>query len=205
MISKWLVLFGYATAAALMFIYRNPVLDWMKSGETSGTAFVFAAAVLLATVPIVPYGMIGAVIGYKYGPLLGGMMNVGSSTIAAVVMFYLIRYVFQERGRLLISRIRSLDRFTHLVERNAFLAVLMARLIPVMPAPAVNGYAAISRMGFISYFMGTVIGKVPVMFMFAFVGDRLLEDVSTTLWVVGFYIMFLALIYAVYRKAPKAL
>jgi uncharacterized membrane protein YdjX (TVP38/TMEM64 family) len=65
-----------------------------------------------------------------------------------------------------------MNRFVVIMERNAFLAVVVARLLPFVPAPAVNAASAISRMSFGSFIMATLIGKIPVMIVFAIMGSQ---------------------------------
>lgn len=84
------------------------------------------------------------------------------------------------------------------MERNAFLAVLTARLIPFVPAAAVNVYTAISRMRFGPFFAATLLGKIPVMFVFAVIGDQLLSDLRDVLWTSLIYVLFLSVVFLIY-------
>jgi uncharacterized membrane protein YdjX (TVP38/TMEM64 family) len=111
--------------------------------------------------------VVAGIIGAKYGPFIGGILNVLSSTLAAGLLFVLVRLVFQEQGIRLLAKFKRVDQFTTLMERNAFFAVLLARLIPFVPAAFVNVYTAISRMRVGTFVAATLIGKIPVMFVFA--------------------------------------
>ncbi|WP_164826773.1 TVP38/TMEM64 family protein, partial [Paenibacillus alginolyticus] len=158
---------------------------------------------LLALIPVVPYGVVAGIIGAKYGPFIGGILNVLSSTVAAALLFLLVRVVFQEQGIRFLAKFKRIDQFTTLMERNAFFAVLLARLIPFVPAAFVNVYTAISRMRFSPFVAATLLGKIPVMFVFAFIGDQLLSDLSNVLWISLIYMGFLLLVSLVYRWLRK--
>jgi uncharacterized membrane protein YdjX (TVP38/TMEM64 family) len=72
---------------------------------------------------------------------------------------------FSEAGIRLLAKFKRMDQFTAQMERNAFFSVLIARLIPFVPAVFVNVYTAISRMRFGTFMAATFIGKIPVMFV----------------------------------------
>ncbi|ALS28886.1 MULTISPECIES: TVP38/TMEM64 family protein [Paenibacillaceae] len=198
MIKKWITLLGYVAAIIVIVMNKGPILRWLDAESANHLLLLFGAAVLLALIPIVPYGVVAGIMGAKYGPFWGGFLNVISSTLAAALLFLSVRTVFQEQGRRLLSKYKRMDRFTELMERNAFLAVLTARLIPFVPAAAVNVYTAISRMRFGPFFAATLLGKIPVMFVFAVIGDQLLSDLRDVLWTSLIYVLFLSVVFLIY-------
>jgi uncharacterized membrane protein YdjX (TVP38/TMEM64 family) len=198
MIKKWLLLLGYLAAIVVILIYKDPILCWLDDDNATNLIFLIGAAVFLAMIPVVPYGVIAGMLGAKYGPLFGGFLNVLISTVAAVLLFLTVRIVFQEQGIRYLAKFKRMDNFTKLMERNAFLAVLTARLLPFVPAVAVNVYAAISRMKIGPFVVATIIGKIPVMFVFAMIGDQLLSSLRNALWTSLIYILFLSVVYLIY-------
>ncbi|MBP1989691.1 TVP38/TMEM64 family protein [Paenibacillus eucommiae] len=198
MINKWLLVLGYVITIIVIILNKDPILRWLDDDSGNNFILLFGAAVLLALVPVVPYGIVAGLIGAKYGPFLGGFLNVMSSTIAAALLFLSVRLVFQKQGIKLMAKFKRLDRFTELMERNAFIAVLTARLIPFVPAVAVNVYTAISRIRFRTFAAATCIGKIPVMFVFAVIGDQLLSDLGNVLWASLIYIFFLSFVFLLY-------
>ncbi|WP_027093166.1 TVP38/TMEM64 family protein [Cohnella thermotolerans] len=198
MIKKRIILLGYVAAIIVIVMNKDPILRWLDDESANNLLLLFGAAVLLALIPIVPYGVVAGIMGAKYGPFWGGFLNVISSTLAAALLFLSVRTVFQEQGRRLLSKYKRMDRFTELMERNAFLAVLTVRLIPFVPAAAVNIYTAISRMRFGHFFTATLLGKIPVMFVFAVIGDQLLSDLRDVLWTSLIYVLFLSVVFLIY-------
>ncbi|MDQ1910470.1 VTT domain-containing protein [Paenibacillus sp. GD4] len=197
------VVLFYGALLSLAYIQQDPILQWLHNGERGEWPLALALATFLAFVPVVPFGVVGGIMGAKYGPLLGGFINTASSTAAAVLMFLFVRYAFREQGRVYLSRFKQLERFTVLFERNPFMSILFARLIPFIPAAAVNIYSAISRTPLITFFTATLMGKVPVMLVFALVGDQMFTSAARTLTVVLIYGAFLAVVYGGYRLWHK--
>lgn len=198
---KGLLVLGYVAAVIVIIVYNEPIVEWLHDGNRSEHfMLIVGAAIVFAFIPAVPYGVVAGVIGAKYGSALGGFINILSSTIAAALQFLLVRFVFQEQGIRLLSKSDRISRFTALMERNAFFAVLLARLVPFVPAVLVNVYTAVSRMRFGIFVAATLIGKIPVMFVFAVVGDQWLNDFGNVLWISLIYIVFLLLVFLVYRS-----
>jgi uncharacterized membrane protein YdjX (TVP38/TMEM64 family) len=198
MIKKWLLLLGYLVAIVVIIMNKDPILGWLDDDRGNNLIFLIGGAVLLAMVPVVPYGVIAGMLGAKYGPLFGGLLNVFISTVAAVLLFLSVRVVFQKQGIRYLAKFKRMDKFTKLMERNAFLAVLTARLLPFVPAVAVNVYAAISRMKVGPFVVATLIGKIPVMFVFAVIGDQLLSSLRNVFWTSFIYMLFLSAVYLIY-------
>jgi uncharacterized membrane protein YdjX (TVP38/TMEM64 family) len=196
---KWLLLVLYAVLASVAIFYRAELLVWIKSGGAAQNWLALAVVTFLALVPVVPYGVIGAAIGAAHGFLLGGAINWLGAWGAALIMFLLVRYVFAERGRQRMARYQAVSRLNHLIDKNAFLAILFARVIPIFPSPLVNTYAALVGVPFWTFAIASALGKVPVMLLFAFVGDQLFVSWRNVLLVLGVYAVFLYLVYQGYR------
>lgn len=200
---KSVLVASYIIFIVLAFINKDYILTWIQQKETTNIVSMLAAATLLAIFPAVPYGVIAVIIGAKFGILAGGFINVTASTIAAFIMFVIVRYAFFEAARGMISRYRKIDRFTQAFEASPFLAVLFARLIPIIPAPAVNVYSGISRIPMAAFLMATVLGKIPVMLVFAFVGDQLFSSVNNVIVAAAVYIVFLIVVFVIYSNVIR--
>jgi uncharacterized membrane protein YdjX (TVP38/TMEM64 family) len=94
MINKRIVFLIYGVAIAAVITYRDVILSWLAQGEVERLPWMIVAAILLALVPVVPFGIIAGIIGAQYGPIWGSMINVASSTIAAAISFWAIRNLF---------------------------------------------------------------------------------------------------------------
>lgn len=196
---KWVLVFIYSVFVTIAFIYKEEITNWIRNQEGPQIFPILLVAIFLALVPVIPYGVIAAVIGARYGFLFGGIMNVIASTVAAAIMFVLVRFVFTDVARIWMSRYERIEKFTIRFEKSPFLAVLFARLIPVIPAQVVNVYAAVSRTPLSNFILATIVGKVPVMITFALVGDQLLNNPSNIVAVIVIYLIFLLIVWGLYH------
>lgn len=165
---KWLVAALYIISLTLSFIYRNEILGWLDSSRSP--LAVIGASTLLALFPVVPYKIVIAVLGYAYGTLGGATVAWIGTTAAAVVLYALSALAFRERASRLLKQYAMIRPFSAAVERHPFKAVLLARLLPVVPQTAVNIYAGAASLPFGLYLAATALGKVPALFLYAYLG-----------------------------------
>ncbi|WP_088105275.1 TVP38/TMEM64 family protein [Halalkalibacter urbisdiaboli] len=203
MLKKLIVLFTYLLMALLIYLYGESLLDWIRTGGTDYLLVTTVLAMTFALFPIIPYPIIGGILGATYGPFLGSMITWLGSSLASVMMFVFVRYGYQDWGQAILSRYQTLSKVTHLFERNGFMAVFIFRLLPVVPSIVVNIYSAVSKLSFISYTIASSIGKIPAMILFAVIGNTLFTNPGQLLFIVISYGIFLAIVYACYRIVNK--
>lgn len=74
-----------------------------------------------------------------------------ATTIAAAVVYGIVKYIFQDRAGTYLASIPLLEKFSTAVKRRPFASIVLARLTPVIPQMAVNIYAGVSGLHFWSY------------------------------------------------------
>lgn len=200
----------YAAIGGLVYFYGDAILVWIRS--TDSMTLIMFMAVIMALFPVIPYPVVGGVIGAALGPVIGGIVTWVGSTAASILMFMFIRYGYQEWGDRVLYRYNRLGKVTTMFERNAFMTILFTRLIPFIPSIVINVYAALSKVTFASYSIASALGKIPAMLLFSMVGDHLMTDPSHIIITIGVYGVFLAITLLVYRlsgfgrsKEPKRL
>ncbi|MGG2200866.1 TVP38/TMEM64 family protein [Paenibacillus validus] len=191
----------YLGIAYLIYIYGDVILAWFY--PSNQVAVVIIIATLMALFPVIPYPVVGGVIGAAYGPALGAVITWAGSATASMLMFLFIRYGYQEWGVRILHRHNSLGKITALFEQNAFLAILFTRLIPFVPSILVNIYSALSRVSFAAYAAASSLGKIPAMLLFALVGDHLMTEPGNIVITIGIYGVFLGLIVLIYHLWKK--
>jgi uncharacterized membrane protein YdjX (TVP38/TMEM64 family) len=173
---KWMMTVVVMSAATLLLFYRHEISDWMRDDSLTGPQelLVLLAAFAFALIPALPYSIAAAIIGAKYGPAAGTLLNLVISSSAAWALFALVRYGFTPEQRRKAAGIKRVARLTVLFERSPFLAVLFARLLPIVPAQAVTIYSAVTQIRVWPYVLATVAGKIPFLLTVTVVGEQLL-------------------------------
>ncbi|MBU8907429.1 TVP38/TMEM64 family protein [Desertibacillus haloalkaliphilus] len=203
MYKKLIVASSYLIIGLLIYLYGESLLDWIRHGGNDYVVMTTVIATLMALFPIIPYPIIGGVIGAAYGPALGALVTWIGSSLASIIMFIVVRYGYHDWGIKVLRSYKPLERITILFEKNAFLTIFITRLIPIIPSIIVNIYSALSRVTFISYAVASSLGKVPSMFLFAFVGNTLLTNPSDIFATIAVYSSFLGIVFVCYRLWKK--
>jgi uncharacterized membrane protein YdjX (TVP38/TMEM64 family) len=197
MLKKLSLAILYIGIASLVYLYGEDILSWFQ--QSDNIALITIMAVLMALFPVIPYPIVGGVLGAAFGPVLGGVITWVGSTTASILMFLFVRYGYQEWGSRVLHGHNSLGKITELFERNAFLTIIFARLIPFVPSFIINIYAALSRVSFGAYAIASALGKIPAMLLFAIVGDNLVREPRNLMITLGIYIVFISLTVWAYR------
>lgn len=144
------------------------------AGVLGPVAFVVAYAAL--TVLLVPGTAASVAAGVLFGPVWGTVLTVIGATAGASAAFALARRGGRERAR---------RRFGDRAERvDAWLAgrglgaVLVARLMPIVPFNAFNYAAGLTSIRSRDYVLGTAVGIIPGTIAFVALGDALLSPGS---------------------------
>ncbi|MGF9714048.1 TVP38/TMEM64 family protein [Paenibacillus sp. JMULE4] len=191
----------YLGIAYLIYIYGEVILAWFQ--HSTNIALIMLIATIMALFPVIPYPIVGGVIGAAFGPVLGGVVTWIGSVSASILMFLFIRYGYQEWGERVLHRHNSLGKITVLFEKNAFVTILFTRLIPFIPSIIINAYSALSRVSFAAYATASSIGKIPSMLLFAWIGDSLMTGPENIVVTIAVYSIFLAVTLSVHQRWRK--
>lgn len=192
----------------LYFVYTNHqlIVDWIKESDSSLLPLMLLLSTLFGVIPVIPFSVFAGMMGSKYGLIIGASINWFGTVAASIIIYLLARYGFSEYFTNYLQRFKGITKFNELIKRNAFMAILFTRLIPIVPPPVVNVYSGLIKINLVTYIIATVAGKLPGMVLYAFVGDRLFSSLQDLLYGLVFYIVFLLfilLIYYLWTKTTK--
>lgn len=171
---KWITPIIYFLTLYLAFIYRNEILAWLKSNDSIPLLLILAT--LLALFPILPYKAVIAVLGYTYGTFWGASIAWLGTTCAAIIVYAAAATAYREPGRRILAKFRYLESFTSAVESHPFKAIVIARLLPIVPQMAVNIYAGVASIPFWIYTAASGLGKIPAILIYAYLGNGLANN-----------------------------
>jgi uncharacterized membrane protein YdjX (TVP38/TMEM64 family) len=146
----------------------------------------------------------GAVFGIPLGPLLVSL----GSTLGAVLAFYVARYILKSW-----VEERFGERLQPIQEglcKNDIHYMLFLRLIPLAPFFLVNIAMGASRISWKVFMAGTLLGKLPAIWIYANAGSNLaslrsLSDINSPRVIVALALLcFLTLIPVIYKKIKNS-
>ena len=174
--------------------------------EVHGLGFagvmILEALILIHAVVFYPSEIANAVAGLLYGFWLG-MAIVMPGWIASALLAYLVG---RAAGRPLLQRLAGLKRFERAeraIERGGVTALLVARLIPIMPFSIVGYVAGAARVPLWRYTWTTAIGFLPLCAALVYAGERLESLTIDDPIVIGGVLLVIVLFVAAHRLARR--
>ncbi|WP_019639107.1 TVP38/TMEM64 family protein [Paenibacillus fonticola] len=189
---KWTVVLMYSTLFGVTYIYRHELAVW--SQESPPVWMLFALSTLLALFPVMPYKIVIAAAGYVMGTWIGGTVIMFGSTLAGAIVYWAAA-IFRNSASGWLTRFKQVERLAEYAANRPFRTIVICRLIPVVPQTAVNIYAGVTGMSFIPFIVGSLVGKMPAVFIYAYVGSAAEEQPVTAaaIAIAYFVILFMGL------------
>jgi len=163
-----LVLLG---AIGLALILGTPDIAALRSRVDAagvwGPAVFFALYVGLALIPC-PKALLTAAGGALFGLWAGAALSLAAALVGAVISFGVGRLLGREAvDRLIHGRLARVDA---LLADHGLSAVLIVRLVPLVPFIAINYASGLSGVKFRHYVLGSALGMVPGSLAYAALG-----------------------------------
>jgi len=114
--------------------------------------------------------------GVLFGPLLGSILSWLGAMLGAAIGYWIARTVGHDVITRWLKRFKRLDSAVE--DARNFSGMLRLRLIPVLPLGTVNFAGGLARANFFSYMAATAIGVIPVILIYTYFADRLVESVG---------------------------
>lgn len=115
--------------------------------------------------------------GALFGAFLGTIHIAIGASLGATLAFLSARFIF--RDTLESKYAESLSTLNKGIEDGALNYVLFLRLVPLFPFFLVNILLGLTRLSTTSYFLGSLIGMLPGIFVYANAGSQLSSITST--------------------------
>jgi uncharacterized membrane protein YdjX (TVP38/TMEM64 family) len=145
-----------------------------SAGPLGALAFVVGYAVL--TVALVPGSALTLAGGVLFGPWLGTALVVVGATAGACGAFGVARRLGREGVEAVAGE--RIGRLDAMLGRQGFTAVLLVRLVPVVPFNVSNYAAGVTAVSFRDFALGTLVGIVPGSFAYAALGGSFDDPTS---------------------------
>ncbi len=158
-------------AVGLDHVFGPPDVATMRSRVDAagrwGPALFFALYAGLALVPW-PKALLTAAGGALFGLWAGAGLSLAGALVGAIVSFGVGRLLGRDAvDRLIRGRLARVDA---LLADHGLSAVLVVRLVPLVPFTAINYASGLSGVRFRHYVLGSALGMVPGSLAYAAVG-----------------------------------
>ena len=180
----------------------NNIVDFLVGllsslGIFSGFAIVF----LESMIPIIPISVFVALNVITYGSILGFIISWLGKVCGCSFAFFLTRKLgnkFENKYK----NNKKVVSFRKKVSKISFTNLVLLISIPFTPAFAINIASGLSKMKFKKFLFAIIIGKIPMLYFWGFIGKSLMESI-TDIDVIAKICFMLILAYLVSKLANK--
>lgn len=162
-------------ASALTFRYvKGLSLQQLKSSIESLGGMASVAFIVICTVRglvFIPCGLLSALGGVIFGPLMGTAFTLIGLTAGSVITFYLARSFGKSWAERTLGH--KYDKYEGYVSKDSLYSIFLMRVVPILPFDVVSCIAGMSRTRVDKYILATFIGSLPGVFIYVFFGDSI--------------------------------
>lgn len=130
--------------------------------------------IIQVQIPYVPFFILAGANGILFGFWFAFIITWTATLIGATINFYLSRYLGHDWFARRLSA-EKLNMMKKLSIEKGFYAILISRMIPIIPASLINISAGISEIRFTSFLMASALGKLPAIFLYSYLGYKILH------------------------------
>jgi uncharacterized membrane protein YdjX (TVP38/TMEM64 family) len=173
---------------------KELLLDILKSDSQWAILISILFVAILVFFPVVPYVVLAGMIGSVFGIWMGTGISLIGIGLGVMTMFILSRYGFQEWAQSYQKKHHKVQDYEILFEQNAFLGILLARVIPIIPSPIINILSGLSKVKWTIFLSASLIGKLPAIFLFTLAGSLIGNQKWISIVIYGIYFLTIAIL-----------
>ena len=165
----WLIV----ASVSIYYIYKNDVsVDMIKSYISAMSywgALVYILAYTIRPLVLFPTSIMTPVAAMLFGPYLGWVLASVGELFSASIAFFVARFL--ARDLVLSHENEFIKKYDKKLTSNGFETILFLRLVPLFPFDFVNYSSGLSGIRFKSYVVATMLGVVPGLTAYIFLGE----------------------------------
>jgi uncharacterized membrane protein YdjX (TVP38/TMEM64 family) len=159
------VLSRFFQVADFIEALQEGVMRWGAWG-----AICYPLLFAICNILLLPGGVLAVGGGFFFGLWWGFLVVFAGNVLAAAISFALSRWTAARWFRRKLSQNPTLLALEPAVERESWTIVLLSQLHPLFPTSLLNYFYGLTRIPFRTYMLWASIGRIPGLFLYAYVG-----------------------------------
>src|SRR5438128_6447191 len=160
-----IVLSRFVPIVSFIEASQQHVMSWGAWGAVC-YPLLFAACNIL----LLPGGILAVGGGFFFGLWWGFLIVFAGNVVATAISFALSRSIARRWFRRKLSGNPTLRALGPAVERESWKIILLSQLHPLFPTSLLNYFYGLTRIRFDAYMLWASIGRVPGIFLYAYLG-----------------------------------
>lgn len=179
---KILALGGSAVVLIITIVIDVPSITTLRTwADSSDPLFIwmFCGLYILITQFPIPRTFLTLAAGILFGPWLGTVVALGSTTISAAISLLIVRGLL---GEWMKPRLKhpAVERINIRLKHRGWLAVTSLRMIAAVPFSLLNYVAALTAVPLLAFTIATAVGSAPGTIAAVVLGDAFVSSGSVT-------------------------
>ncbi|WCK56547.1 TVP38/TMEM64 family protein [Aneurinibacillus sp. Ricciae_BoGa-3] len=206
MIKKTMSILIFILIIIAGYSQKDQLLHWMRAGGSLSICISMLFVAITVFFPVVPFPVLGGIIGAIFGMWEGAAISLAGAMLGTTLLFFLVRYGFRDWAQNYVQKYPKIKEYEQYFENNSFLAILLSRVIPVIPAAVVNIICGLSNVRWWTFFWASVLGKIPNILLVNFAGSHFLQNKWFSIGIYGVYLLIIFIInyIVLYKKMAKS-
>src|SRR5437667_12486885 len=169
---------GLVIAVALISALSRffPIVDFVEAAQKrvmnwgTWSAIFYPLLFALCNILLLPGGVLAVGGGFFFGLWWGFLIVFAGNLLGAAISFALSRWVARRLFRRRLSQNATLRALEPALERESWKIILLSQLHPLFPTSLLNYFYGLTRIRFRTYMLWASIGRMPGLFLYAYVG-----------------------------------
>jgi len=157
-------------AGPRLAVWAEALLVWVEGLGKLGP-FVMIGGFVAVCIFSVPGAPLTLGCGFLFGTLEGTAIAAAGSTLGATAAFLIARFGGRRFIRAKVARKIRFRRLDRAARHHGFTIVLLTRISPFFPFNLLNYIYGLTSVSFRAYILATLIGVIPVSFLYVYVGS----------------------------------
>lgn len=146
------------------------VLEALETLDVQKGMIYFSSFYILAEILAIPVFPLTASSGFLFGTIPGTAICLVCAATAASISFVIGRTLLRGYVESVLAANPKLQSIDRAIEKGGFKLMLLVRLSPVFPFALSNYLYGTSGIGFVPYFLGSILGFLPGTFAYVYAG-----------------------------------
>lgn len=170
------------------------ILELVQNESPYTWLYHFFIMMLVSMIPFAPIPVLAAFIASNHDFMPGLMINLLGTTTGSSILFLLSKNLLRSVALKYLTKQQYLTKYLELIQTSGFLAVLLGRLIPIIPSAGVNLIAGISNVHLFAFIAATILGKLPTILAFSLAGHQIASGNLEIVLFIALYLFVLFLL-----------
>lgn len=171
-----LVVIGLILLIMIVSVWTLPIEAWLQQAQAWSSThlwqsrFIYLLVFIVAACLMVPGSLLFMSGGYLFGFAWGGLLAAIATPLAASAAFVVGATVARKQVASLVADNPKFDAIDRAIDQKGGLIVLLTRLSMLLPYNVLNYAFSVTRVRHQDFFVGTALGMLPPVFLFAYIG-----------------------------------